>query len=200
MSDTLQQLLLAFIPVFVAMDAVGNIPFFVALTREMSMEERRRVANVTVLMAAIIILGFVFAGKAVFRVMGITVADFRIAGGILLLVLSTYMLIVGKGTNGEPREVAVFPLASPLVAGPATLTTALMLVGTRGWILTVVSVFLNLAITWVIFRYSDYIERVITRQGSKAFSKVVEILLAAIAVMMIRCGIEESIRAFVAMQ
>ena len=188
--------ILVFIPMFIAADAVGNIPLFAGLTEGLTDQERKRVANMSVLMATIIVLLFILGGKLVFGIMGISVPDFRIAGGILLLVLSTHMLIAGKTTSMPMEDVAIFPLASPLIAGPALLTITLVLAN-RSLPMTLVSLVLNMAITWVIFRNCRRVEFLITRHGSKAFSKVVEILLAAIAVMMIREGLEEAVRHFI---
>jgi len=197
MKEFLEDLILSFIPVFVATDAIGNIPMFVGLTDGLSDLERKRVANISVLMASIIALAFMFGGKVVFGIMGITVSDFRIAGGVLLLVLSTHMLIAGKAAGSPAEDVAVFPLASPLIAGPAVLTTTLVLAARPGnFIPTLISLVANMGITWVVFRYCHRVEMVITKQGSKAFSKVVEILLAAIAVHMIRVGLEDAAAEF----
>ena len=197
MKEFLEDLILSFIPVFVATDAIGNIPMFVGLTDGLSDLERKRVANISVLMASIIALAFMFGGKVVFGIMGITVSDFRIAGGVLLLVLSTHMLIAGKAASSPAEDVAVFPLASPLIAGPAVLTTTLVLAARPGnFIPTLISLVANMGITWVVFRYCHRVEMVITKQGSKAFSKVVEILLAAIAVHMIRVGLEDAAAEF----
>jgi len=198
MNDLLHRFVLSFIPLFVALDAVGNIPFFLSLTDGIEPGERTRVANVSTLAAAAIALFFMLGGRFVLNLMGICVCDFRIAGGALLLVLSTHMLIAGKTVNVAPEEVAIFPLATPLMAGPAVLTTTLLLVGTLGFVLTLFSLILNMAITWAVFRNAHRIELLITKQGAKAFSKVMEILLAAIAVMMIRSGVEGAILQFIA--
>ena len=194
MLELLKSFVLTFIPVFVATDAIGNIPLFVGLTEGLDQRERNRVADMSVLMATVITLLFMLGGKLVFSVMDISVPDFRIAGGILLLVLSTHMLVAGKTTREVGSDVAIFPLASPLIAGPAVLTTTLVLAGTHGLVVTLVALVLNMGITWAVFRQCHRIEMLITRQGSKAFSKVVEILLAAIAVSMIRNGLEAIIR------
>ena len=193
MKEFLNDFILCLIPVFVATDAIGNIPMFAGLTEGLSDHERKRVANMSVLMASIIALAFMFGGKLVFDVMEISQADFRIAGGVLLLVLSTHMLIVGKTVNVSMEDVAIFPLASPLIAGPAVLTTTLVLAAKPGnFVPTLISLVLNMWITWIVFRNCHRVEMIITKQGSKAFSKVVEILLAAIAVHMIRVGMQEA--------
>jgi len=198
MNDLLRRLALSFIPIFVALDAIGNIPFFLSLTEGLEHGERLRVADVCTAVATIIALAFMLGGRFVFGLMGISVLDFRIAGGILLLVLSTHMLIVGKTVNAAPEDIAVFPLASPLIAGPAVLTTTLLLTGTLGFLPTLFSLLVNMGITWAVFRNANRIELLITKQGAKAFSKLVEILLAAIAVMMIRSGIESAVSQFMA--
>jgi len=195
MQEFLYQFFRAFVPVFVAIDAVGTIPLFVSLTDGFDPAERRRVADLCTLVAGIIILSFMAVGKAVLSAMGVTVYDFRIAGGILLLVLSTHMLIAGKTTRLKSEDVAIFPLASPLIAGPAVLTTTLVLTSTRGWAVTLASLAVNMLIAWAVFRNAFRIETVIGRHGARAFSKVVEILLAAIAVTMIRTGIQDAARA-----
>ena len=191
MTKFLNDFVLSFIPLFIATDAIGNIPLFVGLTESLSDKERKRVANMSVLMASIIALAFMFGGKLVFDIMGISQADFRIAGGILLLVLSTHMLVVGKAVSAATEDVAIFPLASPLIAGPAVLTTTLVL-GSQHFVATLISLILNMGITWVVFRNCHRVEMIITKHGSKAFSKVVEILLAAIAVHMILTGLQEA--------
>jgi len=191
----LHQFLRAFIPVFVALDAIGTIPLFVSLTDGFDKAERRRIANQCTLAAAIIILVFMAVGKAMLNAVGIAFYDFQIAGGLLLLALSTHMLIAGRTTSLTTQDVAIFPLASPLIAGPAVLTTTLVLIGSRGWLPTLASLMANLLIAWIVFRRAHRIEMLITRQGAKGFSKVVEILLAAIAVSMIRSGIQKAILA-----
>jgi len=187
----MQNFLLAFIPMFVAVDAIGNVPFFLSLTEGFSPAERSRVAKVSVLVATVIILVFVVGGRLIFLLMGITLIDVRIAGGILLLAFSIHMLLTGKSQLTGTEDIAIFPLASPLLAGPAVLTITLVLSKSRGPLITLASVVINMAIAWVCFRYASSVERILTRQGTKAFSKVVEILLAAIAIMMIRHGVTE---------
>ena len=196
--EFLRSCLLAFIPMFVAVNAIGVLPIFLSLTGGMSTEERKRVATSSALIATIIAVAFVAFGKTIFSVMGFTVADFRIAGGILLLVLSVRLLLIGEArVVDKGGDVGVFPLATPLITGPAVLTTALVLVGTRGWLPTLMSILLNMVFVWFVFRRSDLMIRTITARGAEAFGKIANILLAAIAVMMIRRGVEEVFQLFV---
>ena len=198
MGDFLHRSLLCFIPIFVALDAIGNVPLFMGLTEGLQPRERTRAANLCVAVATAIAMGFMLGGNLVFSLLGIEVCDFRIAGGILLLVLSANMLIVGKPVRPDGDKVPIFPMASPLIAGPALLTITLVLAGTQGFVPTFLSLAVNMAIAWVVFRNAHRIERLITKQGSKAFSKVVEILLATIAVMLIRSGIEAAVARYIA--
>jgi multiple antibiotic resistance protein len=144
--------------------------------------------------ATIIALAFMGIGEVVLKVMGITIDDFKIAGGILLLVLSINFLLPGrsKGASFETskdRDVGIFPLGTPLVTGPAVLTTTLMMLQSYGGLVTLVSLMVNMAIVWLVFSYSDLLMRIIGQAGTRAFSKVVDIILASIAVMMIRQGV-----------
>src|SRR2546423_2548301 len=117
-----------FIPMFVAIDPFGMVPIFLAVTDGLSDECRRRVSFEAVLAATAIALAFMFAGRWLFDFLGITAADFKIAGGAILLVLAVLdLLITGKPAVHEPEIVGIVPLAMPLIAGPATLTTTLVL-------------------------------------------------------------------------
>ncbi len=186
--------ILTFIPIFVAVDSLGNIPIFISLTQGLALKERRTIINQSVATATIIAVVFMIVGEVVLKLMGITIDDFKIAGGILLLVLSVNFLLPGrsKGSSFEvnkDRDVGIFPLGTPLVTGPAVLTTTLMMLHSFGVIATFVSLIINMAIVWLVFTYADLLLRNIGQAGTRAFSKVVDILLASIAIMMIRQGI-----------
>ncbi len=192
----LETLLLAFIPLFVAMDILGLIPLFISLTSEMEEPSRRaliRNATITAFAVALIFLAF---GRTVFSFIGITVNDFRIGGGIVLLVLGVRDLLFSSEDSRAPgKDVGVVPIGIPLIIGPAVLTTIIILVDTYGYTPTFIALIANLAIVWVAFRQSKYIMKLLGEGGTKGFAKVSSLLLAAIAVMMIRVGITETIRA-----
>lgn len=193
MFELLKPYILTFIPIFVAVDALGNIPLFLALTHNLSKKHKRRVINESVFTATVLAILFMFLGKMILRIMGITVPDFQIAGGILLLVISTNLLLGGKSKgsilNQVNPEVGIFPLGTPLVTGPAVLTMTLMMLDAFGLIPTFMSLLVNMLIVWFVFRYADFFTRLIGEGGTRAFSKIIYILLAAIAVMMVRKGI-----------
>jgi multiple antibiotic resistance protein len=184
---------LAFIPLFVAMDAIGSLPFLLALTQEMGPRERTKVVRYAMLTALVLGLGFVAIGKGIFSVLGIEVADFLVAGGLILLILSVKELVAGKMLESQPslgeEMVGVVPIGMPLVAGPAVLTTLLILADQHSVQVVILAFILNLAVTWLLFAQANRIARLLRPGGLRAASKIAGLLLAAIAVMMIRRGV-----------
>jgi multiple antibiotic resistance protein len=189
--------LATFIPLFVAIDPFGMLPIFLGVTGDLSQQRRKKVAFEAVFTATIIAFSFMFLGNLIFRFLGITDNDFRIAGGILLLVLAVLDLVQpGKPAVNEPDIVGIVPLAMPLIAGPATLTTALVL-ATRsdyGYGMTALSLSVNFAILLVVLLSASVIARVVGLNALRALSKLVMVLLAAIAVNFIRSGITNVLR------
>ena len=194
MLKLLQPYILTFIPIFVAVDSLGNIPIFVSLTSGLNIKQKKRVIIESIVTATVIAFVFMFIGKFILRIMGVTVSDFKVAGGILLLVISINLLLLGKRTGSmlsSLKDVGIFPLGTPLITGPAVLTTTLMMVDSFGLIPTFWSLLLNMIIAWLFFKYADTFIRLMGDAAIRAFSKVAYILLASIAVMMIRKGITE---------
>jgi multiple antibiotic resistance protein len=190
MTETLQNLPLTFIPIFVAMDPFGLLPIFTSLTSEMSAKDKSKVIRLSTLTALIVSIAFVFIGQGIFRVLGITVADFKIAGGLLLLVIAI-MELSGRGQQQkDPQDIGIVPLGVPMLVGPAVLTIVIVLIDNYGIAATVLSLFINLTIVFVVFSFEKGIIKLIGENGLTAISKVVALLLAAIAVMMIRLGLE----------
>jgi multiple antibiotic resistance protein len=194
MTEIVREIALTFVPLFVAMDPVGNLPVFLALTQEGTARHRRKTANLATLTAFGVGLLFVVVGKAIFSLLGIEVADFLMAGGIILLILAVRYLITGKAIETKDvsasEMIGVVPLGTPLVVGPAVLAALLLLMGKKYSIPIVLSsLILNLAIQWVLFRQANRIVNVLGRTGADALSKIFMLLLAAIAVKMIREGV-----------
>ncbi len=193
MVDIIRELALTFVPLFVAMDPVGNLPIFLALTQEGTATHRKKTANLATLTAFGVGLLFVAVGKAIFSLLGIEVTDFLMAGGIILLILAIRYLITGKaveiGDVSASETIGVVPLGTPLVVGPAVLAALLLLMGRHHITIVLFSFILNLVIQWVLFRQATRIVAVLGRTGVSAISKVIMLLLAAIAVKMIREGI-----------
>ncbi len=194
MLSSMTSFLLAFIPLFVAIDPVGSISLFVGLTHGYSRETKRKLALHAVLTALVIGLSFGVAGHVIFRVIGITSSDFQIAGGILLLIHSVKEMF---GTTAKKpvdintdQWIGVVPLGIPITAGPAFITTLLILHDSHHYLVLLSALLLNLGIAYVLFAYSDVIIQKLGEAFSRVFAKLVAIFLAAIGVMMIRRGIE----------
>lgn len=185
--------ILAFIPIFVAVDAIGNIPLFVSLVEGASRKQRKKIISESVSTAALVAVIFMITGKWVLQLLGITIQDFQIAGGVLLFIISVRLLLLGGKSmvlfNNHDKDIGVFPLGTPLITGPAVLTTTLMMLDTQGIIPTFVSLVVNMVIVWLTLIKADMIIKFIGASGTRAFSKIMYILLAAISVMMIRKGI-----------
>jgi len=191
--------ILTFIPIFVAVNALSVLPIYLTLTAELKAKERRQVLQHSIVTATIIAFAFIFVGKLVFNIIGVTVADFKVAGGIMLFIMSVSYLLPngaqrGKQLEKEKEDVGVFPLGTPLITGPAVLTACLVLVDAHGMLPTAVSLVLNVIIAWIVFANADILVRILGKSGTRAFSKVGDILLAAFAVMMMRNGLMEIIR------
>lgn len=184
----LKAFLLAFIPVFVAIDPIGLVAIFAGLGTQATPEHRRHQAFLGVITGMIVSVGFIFLGKAVFAALGITVADFQVAGGLILLVLAVRELVGAAHDRGGGDDFGVVPLGMPLIAGPALLTALLILIDTVGVFYTVLSLLVNLGLVAFALCQSDRIRRVMGRQGMRGISKIIALLLAAIAVSLIRRG------------
>ncbi len=195
MLNILTALPMTFIPLFVAIDIFLVLPIFISITRTIPHQRRKTIIRYSVITALMVSLAFVAVGEAVFRVLGITVEDFKIAGGLVLLVLAIIELIGDSMERRSPRETAgAVPLGVPLIVGPAVLTTLIILIDHYGIVPTVISLILNLAIVLIALVNAERIIKLIGKNGIIALSKVMAILLASIAIMMIRLGIEGLIK------
>ncbi len=182
-----------FVPLFVAMDPVGAVPLVVAWMVEMPPVERSRQLRDALMTAVAVGLVFLVAGNWLLDILGVRVSDFLIAGGLVLLVLAIADL-VSEGFHeargmASRRDFGVVPIGTPLLAGPATLTTLLVQMDRYGAVATVVALLVCLLIAWGLFRRASDLTRLFGRNGLRAASKVVSLLLAAIAIKYIREGL-----------
>lgn len=191
MLEWVNKFLLAFIPLFVAIDPVGLAAIFLGLGQNIAAERRQQIANQAVWTGGLVALGFLFLGQSVFKALGISVSDFQIAGGLILFILAAKDLIQSAAEPEKlPEDFGIVPLGMPLIAGPASITTLLVLAQTQaiGLVVTLVALAVNLVIVVLALRYSNWLGRKIGPTGLRAISKIVSMLLAAIAVSMIRRG------------
>lgn len=186
----LNDVFLAFIPIFVAVDVIGTLPIFVLLTQGVDKKEKSSVILQSMLTAIGLAVGFIFLGKAVFKLLGITIADFMIAGGALLFCLAIIDLVSPRKDRLVPvKDLGVVPLGTPLIVGPAVLTTSLILIDQYGLMATLAAVLINILFAGLVFSSSEALIKLIGEGGARAMSKVTALLLSAIAVMMIRKGL-----------
>ncbi|MBM4060684.1 MAG: MarC family protein [Planctomycetes bacterium] len=191
MSELLQRFVQAFIPLFVAIDPVGLAAVFLGLGQGVDRAQRQRIAGQAVWTGGLVALGFLFLGHTVFAALGISVGDFQIAGGLILFVLAARDLLQpAAGAEKLPEDFGVVPLGMPLIAGPASIATLLVLAQNEaiGVAATLVALAANLAIVVLALHYSEWLGRKIGGTGLRAISKIISMLLAAIAVSMIRQG------------
>lgn len=191
MSEWWSSFLLTFVPLFIVVDALGIIPFVFIMTERMTVHERRKVVHLSVFTATIVGLAFLFFGQLILNVMGISVGSFAIAGGLILLVLSIRYILTGHVVEMVIKEelAAVVPIGTPLLAGPATITTLLLLVGQFKIYMVLISFIVNMVVAWIFFWLGNYIVRFMGQGGLRAISNVFNLLLAAIAISMIMRGL-----------
>jgi multiple antibiotic resistance protein len=191
MSAALENFLKAFIPLFVAIDPIGLAAVFLAMGAGVPVERRKKIATQATWTGGLVALLFLFLGQTIFAALGITVSDFQIAGGLILFIIAAKDLI--QSAAEVPAKLAddfgVVPLGMPLIAGPASITTLILLAQTLGWAVTLGALVANLALVVLAFAYSDWLGRKIGPTGLRAISKIISLLLAAIAVNMIRQGL-----------
>lgn len=187
----MHEFFVTFIALFVAVDIVGVLPVYLGFVAALDVETRQRVALEATITAAGIGVGFLLLGDAVLRVVGVGVGDFQMAGGLLLLILAIHDLLHPELPLRQPGgHLGVVPLGTPLIVGPAVLTTLLTLARSQGYALTLLAFSFNLVLVWVALRWASAVVRAIGVGGAQALAKVFGLLLAAIGVTLIRRGLE----------
>ncbi len=185
-----KNIILAFLPMFVAVDAMGILPVYIALTKDASPEEKRKILIQSVLTAICFAMVFLFLGKAIFRILNITIGDFMIAGGALLFSIALIDILNPVNERRFPvGELGAVPIATPLIVGPAVLTTILLIMDLYGFVPTFVSLLSNIILVGFVLFASEKIDKLIGQAGAKVLSKIASLFLAAIAVMLVRKGI-----------
>jgi multiple antibiotic resistance protein len=195
MEDILRILPNTFIPLFVATNIFMLLPIFISLTKEMSPQKRRVVIRDSILTAFIVSSLFFALGEMIFRIIGITADDFKIAGGLLLLIIAILDITRHIEEKLKPDiKLGVVPIGVPLIVGPAVLTNILLLVDHYGILPTVIALVLNLCIVWISLINAERITRLVGKGGILGIAKVMALLLASIAIMMIRIGVENIVK------
>lgn len=186
----MENLFEAFIALFVIMDPLGNLPLFISFTKGMPLSEIKKNINKAVFVAAMILFLFLFLGLDIFDFFGINLDSFQIAGGIVLLI-TAILYVFGlqyKLLRPHGNDLSV-PIGTPLLTGPGTITTTIILVKQNGALVTVIAAFLALAATWVIFMNYSKLYKILGEHWTGVISRVMGIILAAIAVEFIVKGV-----------
>lgn len=182
---------------FSILDPFGTVPIFLALT-EQQPGQRRQIVRQSVVLAAIILYVFAYVGWLIFQALGITINDFRIAGGIVLFVVAYDHL---SGRQGRPKgvemaEIAAFPLATPLLAGPGAISTVIILANPPyGPLLVFLVITLNVILSYLILARSEWVLKILGDNGSRALTRITALLIAALAVSFVREGVMNIIAA-----
>ena len=196
------QLFYAFIAFFAIMNPISNLPAYMALVADDSQKISRKIAFRSILIAFVIITVFIFSGDFIFKVFGITIVSFRIAGGILVAVIGYHMIngnhspsykgMEQQAVNSDPMSIAISPLAMPLFAGPGTITTALSLAngGLRNQLITVVAFALLCVITYLLLRSAKQIAGFLGKNLMKIITKMMGLLLFSIGIQMIIVSVQ----------
>jgi len=192
--EFLLNLLKATISLFIVVDPFGNIPIFIGLTSNMDSRRRAKAFRMAVITGFILLMIFAIAGRWVLQIFNITLYSFRIAGGILLLFLALELLMKEKVyAKISPEESGAVPLGVPLLVGPGAITATIINLESVGFSATAISVAIVCIITWIVLKFIEPIHRLLGKVGSMVVSKVMAMLLAAIAIQFILEGVSEYI-------
>ena len=160
------------------------------MDRDVPVARRKKIANQATWTGGIVALLFLLLGRSIFIAIGIGEGDFEIAGGLILFILASRELVQSPSQDkvNLPEDFGVVPLGMPLIAGPATITTLLVISQTVGLTMTLIALAANLGLVALAFAESERLERMIGQTGLRAVSKIIALLLAAIAVHIVRRG------------
>jgi multiple antibiotic resistance protein len=201
-SDALSSALVSVSAVFFVVDPIGVVPIFIAMTQGDSPEKMRGTARRASLVAGGLLIFFALFGTFLFKVVGVSLSAFRVAGGIVLLITALDMLRARQSeTRTSPEEaqeatgkedVAIVPLAIPLLAGPGAIATVMVLMSRAAgplWVAAVIlSILVTMAASYFLLRGAALVQRFLGQSGVAIFQRVMGLLLAAIAVQFIAEG------------
>ncbi|MBC8495755.1 MarC family protein [archaeon] len=177
--------------ILVIMDPFAGVPVFFSLTKEFSIKKMRLSANRAIKVASILILLFILFGNQILNLFSISFGSFKIAGGIILLIIGlSYVLDfkIRRQYKHYDQDITV-PMATPLIAGAGVFTSVIILVSLYGYWVTLIAAALNLILFWLLMRYSNHLHKVLGHQGAEILSRIMGLILAALAVEFIISGI-----------
>lgn len=191
MAFDMMSFIVATIQIFIITDPIGNLPIFYGITKKLNSTERHNTFVTAVFFAFSLLIVFAFLGNGILELFKITLADFKVAGGILILIISILILVRGSWSEDteHPETVGAVPIGCPLLVGPGAITTAMVLMSINGVYVTLLAILANFAISYISLYNGEKIFNFLGETGSQIVGKVMSILLASIAVNFIHSGV-----------
>ena len=188
--------LYAFLALTAVLNPIGNVPVFIELTQGLDEKTKRQLYNITVITAFLTLFVLTFTGRWIMEyVFQIRLEEFRIAGGVLLIIIAVNQIVFTHHHKRDPEhpenilELGVVPMAIPLLVGPGSIVTSLLILDRDGPIIAIVSLVTVFLFTWLIFRSSAFLNRFLGKYGSLVVARVLYIFIAAIGVHFLVSGI-----------
>ncbi len=177
----------AFVTLLVIMDPFGGLPVFMTLTRDYDDARTKKSAHRAVTVSFILMTIFLFIGNPILHFFGISLFSFQVGGGLILLVIGiAYVLDITWGRDRDYSKDIIIPMATPLIAGPGAITALILLVKDYGYWIPLMGVVAVLFIFWVALYNAKFIKRFIGFQGLEILSRIMGLILVALAIEMIR--------------
>ncbi|MDT7908062.1 MAG: MarC family protein [Candidatus Calescibacterium sp.] len=184
----------SFLALFIIVDVLGNIPIFLSISARMTKTQRQKMLTRAVFASFWLLITFTLLGDFFFKFFGVSLDSFRIAGGILLLVISLKILLVGTWEEKQidPESSGVVPIAFPLLAGPGAITQVIISTKQYGFLITFISILLVSIINYFVLKKIDSIYKFMGKSGSVVISRLMSIMIAGISVDFIVKGISNT--------
>lgn len=191
LTESIPNLVKAVLALFIVVDPFGNIPIFVGLTEKMEQQQRKRVFHSATLIGFVLLLVFALAGQQILAFFNISIYSFMIAGGVLLLIIAIKLLIEDEWQKlgASPEKLSSVPIAVPLLVGPGAITTTMLNFQAFGIVITVAAVAIVFLIVWLVLKLIDPIHRFMGKSGAAIITRIMALLIAAIAIQYVIDGI-----------
>jgi multiple antibiotic resistance protein len=184
--------------IFAILNPISVLPTFLSITDEMDPEDRHRIVRNSSITVLIIALALAIGGNFILSLFSVGIPGLQIGGGVLLMVIAAEML------GGLPRtkslesneEIAIVPIATPLLVGPGTMTTIIVLSATVPLLVLILSILIVTTLTFLILRYSEILVRILGSNGTRALGRFMTIIIAAFAAQLIYAGLSEWLRSW----
>lgn len=190
--EVLTSIFTSFLTIFIVMDVFGNIPVFVILMSKMTKKDRVISANRSIVVASLILFVFLFLGKYILSIFGVSVESFEVAGGVILLILGLKFVLGLRiaEQRAQSYQWAVVPISMPLLVGPAVITATIILVRQYDFFIVAVAATINLLIAWYALRKTGSIFKWLGRQGADILARLMGLLITALSVEYIISGVK----------